>query len=62
VQGVVSDDGGAVRAAPRNVVAEVGVVHLDIRRVDPCLQFGDEVVDGVAGGAQPIGIGGQGRS
>ena len=56
MQRVVADDGGAVGAAPGHVVAEVGVVGLRVTRVDAGLQFGDELVDGIACGLYPCGI------
>ena len=50
MQGVIPDYGRAVGTAPRHVLAEVGVVGLCVRCVDPRLQLGDESVDGLPGG------------
>ena len=62
MQRVVSDDGGAVRAAPDDVVAEGPIEAVGIGGVDAGLQLPDEVVDGIARGPGPVRIVGQIRS
>src|SRR6202011_4465228 len=54
VQRLVPDDCRPKRAAPQHISAEVGVVYLGVGGVDAGLEFGDELVDGVAGFSQPL--------